>query len=222
MQLTNRSVRNKGIKGKMMENRSTRVGKKRILEVAEELFTVQGYRAVSIRDIARGCQISSAALYYHFPSKEDLFRSVLEQHAANLNDRMRRAGETPGTFRARISAMLLEYARIAADRRSPIFLIRREPESKPPGLGKAGMHKPHAHLLHAMLLPLEELLRQAIQEGELKRLPEGNSSAALLVGMLHGQIQFKQACQGERVDDADVELVVSVFWEGMEAGGTSK
>ena len=200
-----------------MENRSTRVGKQRILEVAEELFTAQGYRSVSIREIAKGCRISSAALYYHFPSKEALFRSVLEQHAANLNSRMRLAGDTPGSYRARAGAMLREYARIAADRRSPVFLIRREPSSAPHGLGKAELHAQHAHLLHAMLLPLDDLLRQAIQSGELSSLPEGNSPAALLVGMLHGQIQYRQACQGKSIEEEDVELVIGVFWEGMQA-----
>jgi AcrR family transcriptional regulator len=198
-----------------MENRSTRVGKQRILEVAEELFTTQGYRAVSIRDIARGCRVSSAALYYHFPSKEDLFRSVLEQHARNLNSRMREAGGTGGPFRARASAMLREYARLAADRRSPIFLIRRELPSERHGLGKAELHAQHAQLLHAMLFPLDELLRQAIESGELKDLPEGNSPAALLVGMLHGQIQYHQACQGRYIDDQDIELVIELFWTGM-------
>jgi AcrR family transcriptional regulator len=205
-----------------MENRSIRVGKQGILEVAEELFTAQGYRAVSIRDIAKGCRISSAALYYHFPSKEELFRSVLEQHAANLNSHMRKAGETSGSYRDRAIAILREYARIAADRRSPIFLIRREPSNAPHGLGKAELKAQHAHLLHAMLLPLDDLLRQAIQSGELGNLPEGNSPAALLVGMLHGQIQYRQACQGKSIDEEDVELVVSVFWDGMQARESAK
>lgn len=199
-----------------MENRSIRVGKQRILEVAEELFTAQGYRAVSIRDIAKGCQITSAALYYHFPSKEALFRSVLEHHATHLNARMRKAGETPGTYRERVSAMLQEYASIAADSRSPIFLIRREPSHAPQGLGKAELKAQHAHLLHAMLLPLDDLLRQAMQSGELRNLPEDLSPAALLVGMLHGQIQYRQACQGKSINEEDVELVVGIFWTGMQ------
>jgi AcrR family transcriptional regulator len=200
-----------------MENKASRVGKQRILEVAEELFTSQGYRAVSIRDIARGCQISSAALYYHFHSKEDLFRTVLEQHAGTLNSRMREAGQSPGSYKDRAAAMLREYARIAAGRRSPFFLIVREPKDARYGLVKAELHQQHAQLLHAMLLPLDELLRQAIQDGELKRLPEGNSPAALLVGMLQGQIQYRRACQGMHLGDEDVELVIDTFWSGMQA-----
>jgi AcrR family transcriptional regulator len=204
------------MKGRNVESRAPRVGKQRILEVAEDLFTAQGYRAVSIRDIARGCRISSAALYYHFPSKEDLFRSVLEQHARNLNTRMREAGASPGTFRSRVGAMLREYARIAADRRSPIFLIRRELPVEQHGLSRSELHAQHAQLLHAMLLPLDDLLRQAIQSGELRSLPQGNSPAALLVGMLHGQIQFRHACQGERLAEEDIELVIDVFWSGIQ------
>jgi hypothetical protein len=114
--------------------------------------------------------------------------------------------------------MLREYARIAADLRSPVFLIRREPPGEQQGLVKAGLHAQHAQLLHAILLPLDDLLRQAIENGELKRLPDGNSPAALLVGMLHGQIQYRQACQGKSITDEDVELVLDIFWAGMQNG----
>jgi AcrR family transcriptional regulator len=202
-----------------METRTARGGRQRILEIAEELFTERGYRAVSIRDIARGCAITSAALYYHFPSKEALFGAVLEQHAANLNSRMRRAGEAAGSFRERAAAMLVEYTRAAADRRSPIFLMRREREAGQGG-GRTAFdprqaREQQATLVHAMLRPLEELLRQAVQRGELKPLPTGYSPAALLVGMLHGQVQYRLACQGASLSDEDVDQVVKVFWEGM-------
>ncbi|HVW31575.1 MAG TPA: helix-turn-helix domain-containing protein [Acidimicrobiia bacterium] len=50
----------------------------RILEVAAELFTEQGYEATSLRQIADRLGFTKAALYYHFQSKEQLFAALIE------------------------------------------------------------------------------------------------------------------------------------------------
>ena len=51
----------------------------RILAVALELFTEQGYEATSLREIAERLGVTKAALYYHFPSKDDIARELLGQ-----------------------------------------------------------------------------------------------------------------------------------------------
>jgi AcrR family transcriptional regulator len=51
--------------------------RERILAVAQELFTRQGYDKTSLRDIAERLEITKAALYYYFPRKEDI---LLELH----------------------------------------------------------------------------------------------------------------------------------------------
>lgn len=49
----------------------------RILEVALELFSRQGYEGTSIRDIADRMGMTKAAVYYHFPAKESLLAELL-------------------------------------------------------------------------------------------------------------------------------------------------
>ena len=51
--------------------------RERILEVALELFARQGYEGTSIRDIAERMGMTKAAVYYHFPAKEELLADVL-------------------------------------------------------------------------------------------------------------------------------------------------
>ena len=52
--------------------------KQRILDVARELFTSQGVQRTSLQDIADRLGITKPALYYHFPSREDLVRSIVQ------------------------------------------------------------------------------------------------------------------------------------------------
>lgn len=51
--------------------------RERILDIALELFTEQGYDKTSLRDIAERLGTTKAALYYHFKSKADI---LLELH----------------------------------------------------------------------------------------------------------------------------------------------
>ena len=51
--------------------------KQRILDVARDLFTTQGVQRTSLQDIADRLGITKPALYYHFPSRDDLVRSIV-------------------------------------------------------------------------------------------------------------------------------------------------
>jgi AcrR family transcriptional regulator len=51
--------------------------KQRILMIAAELFARQGYTGTTIADIARELGTTTAALYYHFPSKAAILSGLL-------------------------------------------------------------------------------------------------------------------------------------------------
>jgi AcrR family transcriptional regulator len=50
----------------------------RIQEVARELFSEKGVQRTSLQDIAGRLGITKPALYYHFSSREELVRSILQ------------------------------------------------------------------------------------------------------------------------------------------------
>lgn len=52
--------------------------RQRIQLVARELFTQRGVQRTSLQDIADRLGITKPALYYHFRSREDLVRSILQ------------------------------------------------------------------------------------------------------------------------------------------------
>ena len=54
--------------------------RQQILEVARELFLSKGYKGVSMKEVAEEVQVTSAALYYHFPGgKQDLFFNIIQK-----------------------------------------------------------------------------------------------------------------------------------------------
>lgn len=71
--------------GRTQRSASTRSA---LIAAARELFVHKGYAAVSTVDIARAAQVTRNALYYHFESKEAVFRAVYEDVEAELARRV--------------------------------------------------------------------------------------------------------------------------------------
>lgn len=53
--------------------------KRRIFETAIDLFARKGYEATSIDEITAVVGVAKGTLYYHFKSKDDIFRYLTEQ-----------------------------------------------------------------------------------------------------------------------------------------------
>lgn len=55
-----------------------------ILDAAETLFTVKGYRGTTINDIAREMGVAQGMCYYYFKSKEEILEALLNRHASSI------------------------------------------------------------------------------------------------------------------------------------------
>ena len=59
--------------------------KKRILDAAEKLFAQKGFYATSLRMLTQEAGVNLAAVNYHFGSKEELIKAVIERRILPLN-----------------------------------------------------------------------------------------------------------------------------------------
>ena len=72
--------------------------RERILDVALDLFTEQGFDGTSLRQIAEQLGVTKAALYYHFTSKDDILLALhMRLHEAG-RDALMQMGEEPVTL----------------------------------------------------------------------------------------------------------------------------
>jgi TetR/AcrR family transcriptional regulator, fatty acid metabolism regulator protein len=67
-----------------LKDRQRQERERLILQAAESVLAEQGYDAMSMEEVANRVGISRAAVYLHFPSKEDLVFAVLE-HGVRLS-----------------------------------------------------------------------------------------------------------------------------------------
>ena len=64
----------------MEQDKRSEKSRAAILEASLELFSSQGYRGTSIREIAEAAGVSTGNVYHHFPDKETIFQTVLGQY----------------------------------------------------------------------------------------------------------------------------------------------
>jgi AcrR family transcriptional regulator len=72
--------------------------RRRIQDVALELFAQQGYEKTSLREIAEHLDVTKAALYYHFKTKEDILVGIADDIAAPVAELIAWAQGQPRTL----------------------------------------------------------------------------------------------------------------------------
>ncbi len=85
----------------------------RIQSVALELFAEQGYDKTSLREIAERLDVTKAALYYHFKSKEDIVTSLVEDYFAEMDELVAWGKTQPKTPESRAEVLRRYYAIVA-------------------------------------------------------------------------------------------------------------
>ena len=72
--------------------------RQRIQDVALELFAEQGYEKTSLREIAERLDVTKAALYYHFKTKEEIIVSLFEDLTKPIEDLIEWGRQQPHTL----------------------------------------------------------------------------------------------------------------------------
>src|SRR4030095_16520115 len=74
----------RGARGKKRRKQNMREA---ILWVAEELFSTNGFNAVSVRDIAQAAGANPGSVTYHFKTKDGLLLEIYQRHCVPMNHR---------------------------------------------------------------------------------------------------------------------------------------
>ncbi|MFC7219583.1 TetR/AcrR family transcriptional regulator [Streptomyces polyrhachis] len=88
--------------------------RQRIQDVALELFAEKGYEKTSLREIAEHLEVTKAALYYHFKTKEDILVSIFRDLEDRLDELIAQTGEQPKTLETK-TEFLRRYSLVLQD-----------------------------------------------------------------------------------------------------------
>ncbi|MFF7528208.1 TetR/AcrR family transcriptional regulator [Streptomyces bobili] len=98
--------------------------RQRIQDVALDLFAEQGYEKTSLREIAEHLEVTKAALYYHFKTKEEIIVSIFTDLTKPIEDLIEWGRSQPPTLDTK-QELLRRYSR-ALSEASPFFRFMQE------------------------------------------------------------------------------------------------
>ena len=106
-----------------MQTRSVET-RARIIQAAQDLFSLSGYEAASVSEICDRAGISKGAFYHHFPSKQSVFSELLSDWLKGIDlglEALRSSPPGPDQPLVRMAEILPAIIR-SAEGRLPIFL----------------------------------------------------------------------------------------------------
>jgi AcrR family transcriptional regulator len=87
-----------------------------ILKAADRLLARYGYRKMTMEDLAKEVGIGKGTIYLHFPSKQEVVLSHVDQIVDQLEQRLRVIAQSKITFAEKLTEMLAERVLFRFDR----------------------------------------------------------------------------------------------------------
>jgi AcrR family transcriptional regulator len=194
--------------------------RQQILEVARELFLSRGYKGVSMKEVAEEVQVTSAALYYHFPGgKQDLFFNIIQKMLEDWTQGAILATAQSQGLQEGLIKLTQYLLTLPIDRFS--ILARDIHENV---LDRDTKRVALEQLQNVFVQHVTDLFQQAIDAGEIRREIPASVLATMYEGMSISLLRSQHLAIGgtERYDAAQLTgFVVSVLLSGIADLGTS-
>jgi AcrR family transcriptional regulator len=194
--------------------------RQQILEAAKQLFLARGYKGVSMKEVAEEVQVTSAALYYHFPGgKQDLFFSIIQMMLEEWTQGALLATAQVQGLREGLTRLTQYLLTLPIDRFS--ILARDIHENV---LDRETQRVALEQLQHVFVQHVTDLFQQAIDAGEITREIPAAVLATMYEGMSISLLRSQYLAIGgtERYDAGRLAgFVVSVLLRGIAVPSTS-
>lgn len=182
-----------------------------ILTAAQKLFVERNYADVSMRDIANAAQVSTGALYHHFPSKEKLYYAMLTDYMARMKQTTLEATPADGSCRERLRALTRVYFAMRPAQRNVMRLVRRDLNAFR-GQMRGGLVRAYQGAVPDLV---EQVLCDAIRKKEIKK-QDARWLAWAFVAIVETTLgEYAQQKLGDV--DARLDAALDLFLEGARA-----
>ena len=190
-----------------------------ILKAARERFAHYGFSKVTMDEIAMDVEMGKASLYYYFPTKENIFRAVIQQEQNQFIEVV----ETILAKNISVSQKLIEYV----EKRVGVFqeLLNLGTLNVHSYFDTKSIYKNLFDDFHCQELKImERLFQEGKRNGEFKK-SVSKDAPQLLLHVLQGlRIRILRQLKGGKSDTKyldqlknEMSLFINIFIEGIKA-----
>lgn len=193
------------------------ITRENVLTAALQVFSQYGYSATTLEDVAQAAGVTRGAIYHHFGGKEELYKALVTERSAGINqlaEELMGQGGTPREILRRFLLGLFRYAEEDDEYRALLELAVSKVEISP---GLESIMEETIKGRRQLAKSFAELLRKGIEVGEFRSSLPVDDGALALVGYLNGigliWIQDPEAFSIY----GHAEALVDVLMKGIEA-----
>jgi TetR/AcrR family transcriptional regulator, cholesterol catabolism regulator len=189
------------------------LSRRRVLDAAAKIFRDRGYGSSTMRAIAAHADIEAASIYYHYRSKDDLIRAVLDFGMKTLIAEVTSAVaalDESASPRKRIEAACSAHVKAILSNGDYMLAMRRVFGQVP-----ADVWRCHMKLRQAYGDFWQDLLEGAVRKGVLRADIDITIARLFILGGLNWTVEWYKPRKGAL--EAEVRLFSSLILDGLIA-----
>ncbi len=179
---------------------------KHIVDSARRLFSEYSYLGVSMNDIAKRLNITKAALYYHFTSKTDIYRKVLDEVFDDLRSTITQA-LNEATVDKQLHRLIRNYLDFGIREKNLIraLMLKLSPADSP-------ITKYISQLRERIANLIQPVIEEALASKEPTKEVDGGLLTFLLTSMMDGLL-LEYSFLNKKINSASVsnQIIAVVF-----------
>lgn len=169
--------------------------RQRIQDVALELFAEQGYEKTSLREIAERLEVTKAALYYHFKTKEEIIVSIFRDLTKPIEDLIEWGRNQPHTLETK-QELVRRYSQTLSEA-TPLFRFMQENQATVRELQIGDSFKDRMRSLRDIIIDPDAPLTDQVR-------------CVSAIFTLHAGMFFLQDLEGDPEDKREAVLEVAI------------
>ena len=182
--------------------------KRTIMNMAEALLQDKGFNGFSYAHISAELGVKNAAIHYHFPTKEDLARAVIQRYRDRFQLWINNSRVKDLAPEKKLDWFFSIYSDMRADEGKVCLVgsLEAEYNSIPEGLQAEveGLHK-------ELLKWLEATLSEGREAGVFQFNGESANKAALILSSVQGALQMARALGTKKFRDVVTQLKLDLL-----------
>ncbi|MFF2179189.1 TetR/AcrR family transcriptional regulator [Lysinibacillus sp. NPDC058147] len=181
-----------------------------VLETATKLFIKEGYKNISMDDVAKACNVTKATIYYYYPTKGELYTSALLAMMDRIRLSILQILEQPISFKERLAQLVEIHLSATVDIDMKNFM--REATIN---LSKTQLKEVQA-AENNMYKTIEQTMQLEMEQGTIRK---GNATFFAHAFMALMSVGYFKDGEGKRLFQSEAmaaKEIIDFFWQSVE------
>ncbi|MFL0248362.1 TetR/AcrR family transcriptional regulator [Candidatus Clostridium stratigraminis] len=184
--------------------------KRDIFEAAIRIFSISGYDSATMDDIAQDAGVAKGTLYYHFKSKEELFKYIITEGMELISEELNEAALKESSSLDKLKSICNLQLKMISEKRDFFKVVMSQL------WGQEVRQLELRDFIKKYISKIEIFLKQAMEDGVIKK-EDSSFMAYTFFGTLCSTAVYELINDGKSNIDVITEKVMGYILHGIQS-----